>query len=56
MLYIFLFFVCFILVREFREYIKTSYFCLLFWPCPLRNLSPLLIIFIINLLINLLFV
>ncbi len=36
-------FLCFILVREFRGYIIMSYFCWLFWPCPLLNLSPLLL-------------
>ncbi len=29
-----------------RGYTKTRYFCLLFWPCPLLKLSPLLLFFI----------
>ncbi len=46
-------FLCFIFVRTFRGYVKISYVCLLFWPCPLLNLSSFVTIFIIILLINL---
>ncbi len=38
-------FLCFIFVRTFRGYVKISYVCLLFWPCPLLNLSPLLLFY-----------
>ncbi len=34
---------CFFLVWVFRVYTKMCYFCLLFWPCSLLNLSPLLL-------------
>ncbi len=45
MLYIFLLCVLFCLGNLIRGYTKTRYFCLLFWPCPLLKLSPLLLFF-----------